>query len=81
MKISQKIVALREQANLSQKEFAQKIGVSTGTVAEWESGDLEPSRSDISKIRACFTVPADMLIKETEPFDDFSGIACGVMEA
>lgn len=80
MTLAQKIVYLRKKANLSQKELAQKIGVSTGTVAEWESEDTIPTLTDISKLSEFFSVSTDMLIKETEALDGEKHIPKGSKE-
>lgn len=38
MNLSEKIGRLRAENNLSQEEFAQKLGVSRQSVQKWESG-------------------------------------------
>lgn len=70
MTLAQKIVSLREKTNMTQKELAQKIGVSTGIIAEWESEESIPTLTDISKLSEVFSVSTDVLIKETEALDD-----------
>ena len=37
---------------LTQVEFAGIAGVSQGTVSRWEKSELEPSREEMSRIRA-----------------------------
>lgn len=37
MKLSKRLVAARKKAGLSQAELAERLGVSPGTVAGWES--------------------------------------------
>lgn len=44
------IKELREQANMSQDEFAQQMGVSKRTVAYWESGEKTPHPKTVRKI-------------------------------
>lgn len=34
---------LRQSSGLSQEKFAQKVGVSVGTVSRWERGAFTPS--------------------------------------
>jgi len=38
------IKAVREKLGLTQEGFAQKLGVSWGTVARWEAGKSKPSK-------------------------------------
>ena len=35
---------------MTQKELAEKVGVSTNTVARWERNESEPSWSDFIKV-------------------------------
>ncbi|MBG1270998.1 helix-turn-helix domain-containing protein [Nostoc sp. WHI] len=51
---------LRQQLNLSQKQFAAKIGVSYKTVNRWENGHTMPSRIALKLIE-------EMLLKMGEP--------------
>lgn len=44
------IKVLREEARLSQEEFAEKLGVSLETVKLWEKGKLDPTPSQITKM-------------------------------
>ena len=43
---------LRKAAGLTQSQFAEKIGVSQATVAEWERGDYFPSAQRLPAIAA-----------------------------
>ena len=42
--------ALRKLANLTQKELAEKIGVSKQHVSSWERGQFKPSPSSVRKL-------------------------------
>ena len=64
MNIGEKIRKLREDRNLSQKDFAHSLGISTGTIAEWESNESAPTIADISKICMVFGISADSLLME-----------------
>lgn len=44
------IKVLREEARLTQQEFAEKINVSEETVALWEKGKLDPTSEQIKKM-------------------------------
>ena len=45
----EKIKLLRERAHLSQREFAQALGISQSAVAQWESGKTVPSLDNLVK--------------------------------
>ena len=60
-KIGDKIKQYREQKRLSQKDFAEKIGVSNSRVSNWENGLNRPDCDLLRKIcevSVCFTVRA-----------------------
>lgn len=59
MKISQKIKELRKNVRFTQKEFAEKIGVNTKTIAFWETEKNEPTKSNILTICNKFDLPED----------------------
>ena len=40
----------RKNIGLTQKELAEKVGVSMNTVARWERGETEPSFSDFLRV-------------------------------
>lgn len=44
MPFSQRVKAIRTNANLSQAAFAKLLGVSRATVNRWEMGTQEPSK-------------------------------------
>jgi len=55
MKIT--LEACRVNTGLTQKEFAEKLGVSMSTVSNWERGITEPSLSQLRTISELSTVP------------------------
>ncbi len=63
MTVGEKVADLRKKENLSQKEFANKIEVATGTVAEWESNETIPTITDLTKICEKFSISGDYFIK------------------
>ncbi len=60
------IVALREALGMTQKEFAERIGVDKMTVSRWERGALRPSDESLAvveqlrkqAVRRGVTIPA-----------------------
>ena len=65
MTLGEKITKLRESNNLTQKQLAEELQVSTGMIAEWESDEAAPSLSDIAKLCSVFDVTTDSLLMET----------------
>lgn len=55
--IGERIKYLRESKGLTQIEFAQKLNVSYGTIAMWETGKRTPGIETIKKIADFFGVP------------------------
>lgn len=53
---------LRQNRNLSQKELAEILNVSTGTVGNWEVGLREPDFQTLTKIADIFNVSCDYLL-------------------
>ena len=51
--------ACRINAKKTQAEWGELIGVSPGTVSNWESGKTEPSLSQLRKISEISGVPMD----------------------
>ena len=50
MTISEKIFALLEQKELSQKEFSEKTEISQSTISDWKRKRTNPSSDKILKI-------------------------------
>ena len=48
--IAKAIVACRLQANLTQKEFAVRTGLSQGDISRYESGDAVPTVRTLNRI-------------------------------
>ena len=56
------IKALRESRDLSQRELADKLGVTSLTVSTWERGAHAPSGLALNALRAVF--PGETLFEE-----------------
>ena len=50
MQLATYIRSRRKNIGLTQKELAEKVGVSTNTAARWERSESEPSFSDFLKL-------------------------------
>lgn len=61
-KIGDKIKQYREQKRLSQKDFAEKIGVSNSRVSNWENGLNRPDCDLLRKICGVLCIsPSELL--------------------
>lgn len=55
------VAACRVNAELNQREFADKMGVSLATVVNWESGKTEPTASQLRTISQLSGIPMDFI--------------------
>lgn len=72
---AKKIKKARELKDYSQKNLAQKSGLSTGMIAQLESGKVQPSLKTVEKLSQALGVSVCYLILEEE---DVKGIVGGV---
>lgn len=61
-----RIKYLRERNNISQIEFAKKIGVSNTVLSRYESGDRKPDYDTLQLIADFFDVSTDYLLGRTD---------------
>ena len=66
MNLGDTINKLRNDAHLSQEQFAKLFGVSQQSVQKWENGDSVPELNKIIKIYKHFGVSLDALILEND---------------
>lgn len=66
MNLGDAINKLRNDAHLSQEQFAKLFGVSQQSVQKWENGDSVPELNKIIKISKHFGVSLDALILEND---------------
>lgn len=62
MKFNERLRELRTQSSLTQKEVADKLGVSTITIRQYEQGTREPNIEKILKLSVIFDVSLDDLM-------------------
>ena len=69
MKFGEKVKELRTKMNLSQPELAKALGVSTRTIAAYESCNSYPRRQEMyDKLAEIFGVSVDYLRTENDAF-------------
>lgn len=64
-----RIRAWREGAGWSQRELAERLGVTQAAIHNWESGQRQPSLRMLSQIARAFGRSRDELLEGTEPVD------------
>lgn len=64
MNISEKIKKIRNNENLTQEQFAEKIYVSRNAVAKWETNRGYPDIQNLITISEVFNISLDELVKE-----------------
>lgn len=66
MTFKDRLVSLRKELDLTQEQFAKKIGFSRTAVSAWEIGRNEPSNADTIKLADFFNVSTDYLLGKTD---------------
>ena len=61
-KFVERLVELRNDRSLSQRELAEALGSKRTTVSSWENGVSEPNITTLIKIAVLFDVSVDYLI-------------------
>jgi transcriptional regulator with XRE-family HTH domain len=69
---AKKVLWVRKQLGLTQKEFADKLGVSRGYIGDIEAGRTAPSKRVLFEIVMVTGLPIEWLEsdKDTQPFED-----------
>ena len=70
MKLSDKLIALRKNAGMSQEELAEKLDVSRQAISRWENDSAKPDADHLLQISKLFGVTADYLLNEAYESDD-----------
>ena len=74
MSLGKKLLALRKKAGLSQKEVAEKVGVSRQTVSKWETDQTIPELSKVQSLSQLYNVSYDYFICGSHVNDDVTSI-------
>ncbi len=64
MKISEKLIKIRKENNLSQEEFGNKINVSRQAVSKWENDETKPDIEKIQEIVKVFNISYEYLLND-----------------
>ena len=66
--MNNRIRELRKELGLSQKDFAEKIGVSQSSINYWEKGQRIPSIEAAAKIADFFNITIESLLDSEDRF-------------
>ena len=66
MDFSERLKDLRKQANFTQVEVAEKLGISQPAYASWERGAKKPTQENLIKIAQVLNVSVDYLVGNSE---------------
>lgn len=78
MILGPRIAAARKAKDLTQKELAEKLGLATGTVQQYELGKRRPDVDALRQIAALLEVSVDALVGTAEPEDEYE-LICDVL--
>lgn len=66
MNFAKRLSELRNEFKLTQKELADKLGVSRGTIGMYEIGQRDPDTDTLLKLSELFNVSVDYLLGNTD---------------
>lgn len=74
MELAQRLQLLRKNANYSQEQLAELLGISRQAVSKWESGQGKPEADNIIKLAELYQVSTDhILLGNPDPLGTDSG--------
>lgn len=81
MAIKENVRRLREERGLTQAELASRLGVTRGSISQWENGISAPRMGVIEQMSALFGVKKSDLIEDYIPSDSPNDLKNRTMEA
>ena len=66
MRINEIIREKRRESGLTQKQLAERIGVTVKAVSRWETGASEPSTTNLLALAKLYGVSAGELLRDVE---------------
>ena len=67
--VGERIIFLREEREISQKELAKKIGITAASLSRYENNIYDPKGSIIYSIAKCLNTSADFLLGLTPNYN------------
>ena len=71
--LSETIKDIRRRNFLNQTQFANKIGVTQGTVSQWENGLTRPNSEQLRSISDAFKISVDDLLRGENLIEPIQG--------
>lgn len=65
-KLSERLLALRQERNLSQRSLVKEMGLALNTYVRYERGEREPDASTLVRIADFYGVTLDYLVGRSE---------------
>ena len=65
-KLPERLLALRQERDLSQKSLVQEMGIALNTYVRYERGEREPTASVLVQIADFYDVSLDYLVGRSE---------------
>lgn len=78
MIISERIFKILKEKNMTQKEFAEKVGIGNSTVSEWKKKKTNPSADKIMDICMVLNVTPEQLLTGKGIDEDLEVDNCGM---
>lgn len=75
IQLSQQLIALRQQAHLSQEQVASQLHVSRQAISKWENGTTLPDIEKIVQLATILNVSLDELVLAKKPTINQSTVA------
>ena len=66
LSLGEALKAHRTQCSMTQEFVAEHLGVSRQAVSKWETGQSDPSTSNLLALAKLYNVPAEELLKEVQ---------------
>lgn len=70
MEFSERLKTLRKQAQLTQVDVAERLGISQPAYASWERGIKKPTQENLVKIAQILNVSVDYLVGNSDYTED-----------
>ena len=70
MEFSERLKTLRKQAQLTQVDVPEKLGISQPAYASWERGIKKPTQENLVKIAQILNVSVDYLVGNSDYTED-----------
>lgn len=67
--LGQLLIELRKRENISQKEMAETLSISSSTLCKWEHGQNFPDLTMLGKIADIFHIPVEKLLQPAETLE------------